>query len=117
MLPEIKSVKLDNQNFPTKWQTVIFRNYGYVSINKIAKVLACDETTIIYEAERLGLYNVKYNRLWEEKGYITIIRNNWYLLSYAQLLELLGITEDRLEYILEHDDFLSVKLGGFKPEC
>ena len=117
MLPEIKSVKLNIQNFPTKWQTVIFRNYGYVSLDKIAKVLGCSEKTVVYEAERLGLYATVYNRVWEEKGYITIIRNNWYLLPYAQLLQLLGITEERLAYILENDDFLSVKLGGFKPKC
>ena len=117
MLPEIEFVKLNIQNFPTKWQTVIFRNYGYVSLDKIAKVLGCSEKTVLYEAERLGLYNTVYNRVWEEKGYITIIRNNWYLLPYAQLLQLLGITEERLEYILENDDFLSVKLGGFKPNC
>ena len=117
MLPEIEFVKLNIQNFPTKWQTVIFRNYGYVSLDKIAKVLGCSEKTVVYEAERLGLYDTVYNRVWEEKGYITIIRNNWYLLPYAQLLQLLGITEERLAYILENDDFLSVKLGGFKPKC
>ena len=117
MLPEIKSVKLPTDNFPTKWQAVIFRNYGYVSVDKIAAVLDCDEGTVKKEAERLGLSNVTYHKAWEEKGYITIIRNNWYLLSYPQLLTLLGITEERLDYILQNDDFLSVKLGGFKPKC
>ena len=48
MLPEIKSVKLNIQNFPTKWQTVIFRNYDYVSLDKIAKVLGCSEKTVVY---------------------------------------------------------------------
>ena len=72
---------------------------------------------MVYETERLGLHDTIYDWVWEEKGCITIIRNNWYLLPYAQLLKLLGITEERLEYILENDDFLSVKLVGFKPKC
>ena len=30
MLPEIKNVKMPENVFPTKWQTVIFRNYGLI---------------------------------------------------------------------------------------
>lgn len=117
MLPKVEKVKLPVNNFPTMWQAVIFRNYGYVSIDKLAACLNCDETVIKREAERMGLVGVDYNADWEEKGYITIIRNNWYLLSYPQLLSLLGISEERLEYILQNDDFLSVKLGNLKPAC
>ena len=103
--------------FPTKWQTVIFRNYGLVSLDKIAKVLSCDEQTLQQEAERLGLQGVEYDKNWEARGYITIIRNNWFLLCYEQLMELLGITEEKLVFYLEKEDFLAVKLGNFKPEC
>lgn len=117
MLPEVKRVKLPENIFPSKWQTVIFRNYGLVSIHNIATVLNCDEETIQVEAARLGLADVVYNGEWERKGYITIIRNNWYLLPYAQILQLLNISQERLEYILQNDDFLAVKLGDFKPEC
>ena len=117
MLPEVKKVKLPIDNFPTKWQTVIFRNYGYVSTNKIASVLGCNEAVIKREAERMGLCKVEYNGIWEKKGYITIIRNNWFLLPYEQLTKLLGITEEKLAFYLEKEDFLAVKLGGFKPEC
>ena len=116
MLPAIKKVKIEN-NFPSKWQTVIFRNYGYVALGNLAKVLGCSEETVKQEAARLGLDGVEYASEWQEKGYITIIRNNWYLLSYEQLLTLLGITESRLDYILQNDDFLWVKLGEFKPDC
>ena len=117
MLPKVKKVKLPINNFPTKWQTLIFRNYGYVSLDKLAATLHCDETVIKREAARMGLVGVAYEEDWEEKGYITIIRNNWYLLPYSQLVILLGISEERLEYILQNDDFLSVKLGNFKPAC
>lgn len=117
MLPSIKKVKMPENVFPTKWQTVIFRNYGLVSLDKIAKVLSCDEQTLQQEAERLGLQGVEYDKNWEARGYITIIRNNWFLLCYEQLMELLGITEEKLAFYLEKEDFLAVKLGNFKPEC
>lgn len=117
MLPEIKRVKLPENIFPTKWQTVIFRNYGLVSIRNLATMLRCDEETITREAARLGLAEAVYNGDWERKGYITIIRNNWYLLPYSQLIQLLNISRERLDYILQNDDFLAVKLGNFKPEC
>ena len=117
MLPLVKKVKLPENVFPTAWQAVIFRNYGLVSVDKIAKTLDCSEEIVSQEAERLGLAWVEYHSAWEERGYITIVRNNWYLLPYHQLLTLLEISEERLQFILEKEDFLWVKLGEFKPEC
>lgn len=117
MLPLVKKVKLPENVFPTAWQTVIFRNYGLVSVDKIAKTLSCSEETVRLEAQRLGLAGVEYDSAWEERGYITLIRSNWYLLPYSQLLTLLEISEERLQFILEKEDFLWVKLGEFKPEC
>lgn len=117
MLPEIRNITMPVDNFPAKWQAVIFRNYGYVSLDKIAKTLACSEETVTAEAARLGIENAVYDSEWEKNGYITTIRNNWYLLPYEQILSLLGISEQRLAFILEKDDFLAVKLGNFKPAC
>jgi len=51
------------------------------------------------------------------RSYITIIRRNWHLLPYDQLLRLLDWTEDELAYTLREDDFLEVKLGRLKPKC
>ncbi len=119
MLPNIQTIQEPETCFPTKWQTVIFRNYGFISTEKLAKTLRCDKATVETEARRLGLPVAERARweTWEKRGYITIIRNNWYLLPYEQLLELLGIDAQRLDFILTNDDFLSVKLGGFKPRC
>lgn len=117
MLPEVRKVKSPKNNFPTNWQVVIFRNYGLVSTDKIAKVLGCDEETVCTEAARLGLGGAQYDPSWEARGYITLIRNNWFLLPYAQLTTLLGITEEKLDFFLEKEDFLYVKLGEFKPFC
>jgi len=68
------------------------------------------------EAKRLGL-NMSYDPKWEKRGFITLIRNNWYVLPYSQLQTLLGYDEEKLDFILANEDFLSVKLGNFKPEC
>ncbi len=117
MLPEVKKVPLPKCVFPQSWQTVIFRNYGIVSTDKIAKVLECDEARIVKEAARLGLNEVVYDARWEKKGFISIVRANWYLLSYEQLMTLLNYDEQRLQFVLEKEDFLDVKMGLFKPAC
>jgi len=52
-----------------------------------------------------------------ERGYISIIRRNWHLLPYEQLLELLGWDAEQLTFTLREDDFLWVKLGSLKPAC
>ncbi len=109
-------VKLPENNFPTLWQTVIFRNYGFVATEKIAKVLGTDEKTIDFEAKRLGLKEFTKVCDFENQGYITIIRNNWFLLPYNQLCDLLGFSEERLKFILKEEDFLMCKLGEFKPK-
>ena len=95
MLPEIKKVKMPSLTLPTAWQTVIFRNFGYVKTERIAEVLGCDALTVNSEAARLGLRDFGYADDFEKSGYITIIRNNWFLLPYDQLMTLLGIDEKR----------------------
>lgn len=117
MLPEIKKVNLQPNIFPTKWQAVLFRNCGFVPVERLADVLGCDTDTIAQEAARLGVLQTSCDEKWEKKGYITLIRNNWFLLPYAQICELLGINENRLDFILQNDDFLAVKLGNYKPLC
>ncbi|MDD4003408.1 MAG: hypothetical protein PHE12_04350, partial [Clostridia bacterium] len=114
-LPEVKKVKNLPLNFPTDWQAVIFRNYGIAPTKNIAQILNTDEKIINAEAANLGLSNVIYNDNWLSKGYISIIRNNWHLLSYTQITQLLCISEEQLAFILKEDDFLNVKLGNFKP--
>ena len=114
----LKTRKVDDLKIstPTKWQTVILRNYGLVKTENIAKVLKCTSKRVEIEASRLGIENIQYNSLWREKSYLTIIRNNWNLLNYEQLLVLLEMSEEELSYNLDNNDFLGVKLGGFKPE-
>ena len=111
MVSAIKTIKLPKNNFPTDWQTVIYRNYGFVKTSSIAKVLKCDEKTVEIEAKRLGLGDYTYNEEWEKQGYQTIIRVNWHLLNHNQIMELLNLTETEFDYILKEEDFFWVKLS------
>ena len=117
MLPPIKQVIPQLESLPTHWQTAILRNYRLVPTERIARVLACTEEQVHKEAERMGLRRGEADPRWLTEGYITLIRNNWYLFPYEQLLELLQWDEARLDYSLAKDDFLSTKLGRMKPDC
>ena len=61
MLPEVRKVPLELSIFPKPFQTVIFRNYGMVATERIARVLSCDVKTVEEEAARLGLAEVSYD--------------------------------------------------------
>lgn len=116
MLPETKKMRLQPNIFPTKWQAVLFHNYAFVPSADLARLLGCDEKTLEEERARLGLGYADFQPVWRKKGYITLIRNNWFLLPCEQICDLLGIKEERLDFILRNDDFLWVKLGD-KPYC
>ena len=104
--------------FPTRWQLLIWRNWGLVEASSLAKVLYCSVDNITAAAEQMGLNpNVKVDKNWLQFGYLTIIRNNWHLLNYPQLLDLLGWSSDKLALSLKEEDFLYFKLGNLKPEC
>ena len=117
-LPKIqKSPVIPIGHFPTRMQCFIFRNWEMLEPRVLGDVLGCDADTVIALAAEMGLPTPpNVDPAWLTKGYITIIRANWHLCTYAQIAFLLGISEDQLAYILREDDFLSVRLGNFKPE-
>lgn len=117
MLPETKKMTPERVNFPTTWQTVIYRNYRRVPSENIASVLKCTIEDVEREAARLGLRTGECDPAWLARGYITIFRNNWFILTYEQLMTLLGFDAERFEFVLMNEDFLWVKLCTKKPEC
>lgn len=118
-LPPVQAGKtLNYTHFPTHMQCFIYRNWGTVPPSKLAQVLETDEQTVLQLAVDMGLdTSIEIDPIWYEAGYITIIRNNWHLLTYNQLCLLLDWDSDKLAYIIKEDDFLSVKLGNFKTDC
>ncbi len=109
--PIPQKVTLPPHCFAADWQVVLFRCYGKVPAERLAKVLKTDEATIHYEAERLGLEKMAYNPAWESKGYITLIKSAWHVLDYPELCVLTNMDEKTLSRTLREDDFLDVKLG------
>jgi hypothetical protein len=104
-------------HFPTVWQAVLFRNWGLVPVDKLCAVLGADEAALREAADALGLEaGLTANPVWLDRGYLTIIRENWHLLSLEQIALLLGISPERLAFLLKEDDFLWHKMGHVKPD-
>ena len=105
-------------HFPARFQALIFRNWGVVPCARIARALRCSLAEARAAAEALGLDpTVDAAPCWDARGYQTIIRNNWHLCPFDQLLQLLDMPEERLAFLLKEDDFLWHKLGMLKPLC
>mgnify|MGYP000859806465 CR=1 FL=1 len=102
--------------FAKPWQAVLWRNWGLVPIDRLAKVLQTDEAQLREAAGQLGLDpDRQADPVWLARGYLTIIRQNWHLCTYEQICQLLAMREETLAFILKEDDFLWHKMGSFKP--
>ncbi len=111
-------LSLEFSHFPSRMHTFIWRNWPVVEADRLAKVLNTSTENIHAVAESLGLppqqpIDPKHNN----RIYITLIRRNWHLLLYNQLLTLLDFTPEQLAHSLREDDFLFIKLGRLKPKC
>lgn len=96
------------------WQKVILRNYGMAPTAAIAQAICCDKRTVEQSAVLMGLGKISYNPAWREKGFVSIIRNNWDILPLGDIATLLGKSEEELGRLLKEYDFLGIKLGD-KP--
>ncbi len=97
---------------------MIWRNWNLVPLGRLADVLNTNASQVVKLAEQMGLKQAPENYdLWQERGYLTIIRRNWHLLPYKQLLKLLNWTPEKLAFILKEEDFLWSKMGALKPAC
>ena len=100
-------------HFPNRLHTFIWRNWQSVSIDTMAKVLDTSPEAIREIGLAMGLPDQKsVSDQFIKRGYISLIRRNWHLISREQLLKLLGWSEEKLAVALREDDMLWVKLGG-----
>lgn len=118
-LPEgCAPVPLSAAHFPNRVCEFVWRNWNLVGPAQQAKVLGASAEEIAALAEAMGLPPAApIPPEVRTRGYITVIRRNWHLLPYEQLLELLEMTPERLDFALREDDFLWIKLGSLKPKC
>ncbi|MCD6338617.1 MAG: hypothetical protein J7M29_04465 [Verrucomicrobia bacterium] len=106
------------EHFPDRLHTFIWRNWNVVGVDRLAAVLRASPAEAAALAAGMGLPPARPAPAEQlRRGYITILRRNWHLLPYPQLLQMVGMTEEQLERALWEDDFLWIKFGMLKPRC
>ena len=104
--------------FPSQMHAFIWRNWESVSLERMSKVLNTTTKNVRDAGLSMGLPpNQKPGKEFVQRGYISLIRRNWHLISYNQLLTLLDWDSAHLDETLRDDDFLAHKVGGMKPNC
>lgn len=105
-------------HFPDRLHAYVWRNWPLVPVGDLARVVGARPDDMRGLADAMGLgKQPPISEDQRRRSYITVIRRNWHLLPYDQLLDLLGWTEDQLAFTLREDDFLYIKLGLLKPKC
>lgn len=105
-------------HFPDRLHAFVWRNWQLVPAKRMARVVGARTSQILSLGRAMGLGNQPaISRDQQARSQLTMIRRNWHLLSYSQLLDLLGMTAGELDYALREDDFLFIKLGRLKPKC
>lgn len=104
--------------FPSRLHAVIWRNWNLVPTGRIAAAIDATPSQVETVASSMGLPpNKPVPQQYDAHTYKTILRRNWHLLPYEQLLTLLDMSADELAFLLHEDDFLYIKLGRLKPKC
>ena len=104
--------------FPDRVHEFVWRNWNVVEPAKVAKILGTSEENVTAMAMSMGLPPAAaIPPEMKTRGYLSVLRRNWHLLPYSQLLELLEMTPETLDFKLREEDFLWIKLGSLKPKC
>lgn len=105
-------------HFPDRLHAFVWRNWPLVKPERMARVVGARSADIVRMGRAMGLgAPPRITRDQQARSYITVIKRNWHLLPYEQLLDLLDWTAEQLAFTLREDDFLYVKLGNLKPLC
>jgi hypothetical protein len=105
-------------HFPDRLHAFVWRNWELVPLERLARVVGTDPTNIQALGRSMGLAGPPAIPAEQERrSKLTVLRRNWHLIPYEQLLTLLEWTPEQLDFTLREDDFLYVKLGSHKPRC
>jgi len=105
-------------HFPDRLHAFVWRNWNFAETERLAATLGTSVENVAAVAASMGLPEGRaVSPEIRRRGYITLVRRNWHLLPYEQLLTLLGMSEAELAHALREDDFLFAKLGQLKPRC
>ncbi|NLC55755.1 MAG: hypothetical protein GX774_02830, partial [Armatimonadetes bacterium] len=105
-------------HFPDRLHAYVWRNWQLVPLARLARVVGARPSDLRRLGKAMGLPDPpRITADQQRRSYLTVIRRNWHLLPYEQLLDLLGWTPAEMAYALREDDFLFIKLGSLKPRC
>ncbi len=105
-------------HFPDRLHAFVWRNWPLVPVERLAAVVGTRKADILALGKAMGLGDPPdISKDQQRRSYLTIIKRNWHLLPYEQLLILLEWTPDELAFTLREDDFFYIKLGSHKPAC
>jgi hypothetical protein len=105
-------------HFPDRLHAFVWRNWQLVPARRMAEVVGASAGDIVRLGRSMGLAGPPRITVEQQRrAALSIIKRNWHLLSYEQLLQLLGWPAADMAFSLREDDFLFVKLGNLKPQC
>ena len=109
---------LETEWLPSRLHAFVWRNWSLVSPERMATVVGAEPADIVDIGRSMGLAPSRgLNDFQWRRAHLTLIRRNWHLLPYEQILSLLDWKAERLAYTLREDDFFFHKLGLLKPQC
>lgn len=109
---------LELPHFGSRMQAFVWRNWFLVPIERMARTVGAAPPDLAAVGRSLGLGDPPpISEAIRRRAFITVIRRNWHLLPYDQLLTLLDWSAEELAFTLREDDFLFIKLGSLKPQC
>ena len=109
---------VETPHFPDRQSAFIWRNWQLVPAERLAETIGATPRQVVQLGRAMGLSGPpEISSMQRSRSALTVIRRNWHLLPYDQLLKLLGWSESELAFALREDDFLYIKLGSLKPQC
>lgn len=105
-------------HFPDALHAYVWRNWPLVPLDRLAKTVEATPDQIKEIGHAMGLEGPPdISAAQEARSYITVLRRNWHLLPYDQILTLLDWNAEKLDFVLREDDFLYIKFGSLKPDA
>ena len=105
-------------HFPDRLHAFVWRNWQLVPARRIGEVVGASSGEIVRLGRSMGLAGPPHVSVEQQRrSALSVIKRNWQLLPYEQLLQLLGWTAEQMAFTLREDDFLYIKLGSLKPQC
>lgn len=109
---------LTTPHFPDALHAYVWRNWTLVPMDRLAATVEATPAQLTELGHAMGLSGPpEISEEQEARSYITVLRRNWHLLPYEQLLSLLDWEAEKLDFVLREDDFLFIKFGSLKPNA